>query len=584
MIDITFLNLPSSDSCIMTSYPPVGILSMAAVLKENYYSVNYIDADVLRLSVEDVIVRLKNTPSRCLGVTVNVSHVRFVDKYVIKIQEEFPDLVIILGGPYITSKKDSIFEDFPNIKYAVIGEGEYAILDFMQFLDNKLPISKVRNLVYQDFDKHVKTNKVERIENLDALPLPDYTLIEDMIHLYTAPDPSIAKPSIEIMCSRGCPYNCTFCSSPISWGKKTTFRSIDSIIEEIKYLKKTINVKEVFFVDDTFNLNHKWFYELCNRIIEEGLSQDIFYKAPFRLNKNLLNLDILKLAKKANFWMIFYGVESGNEEMLRNMNKNLTIKEIKRGFKLTRKAGLASLASFMIGNIGETENTVKDSIKLIKKIKPDYGGVGIAAPFPGTKLYYYAKENNFILNDNFKEYQFGDSILKTEKLSIDDIIKLHIKMEEELRKWQNSILYKILSKKQTFRKFFEFGFYGYEYWDRPLRRTNKKIIKHFLIDKNYENIVIKVLADHPDLDKKPVKMKIKMNNKTVDEIIWDEPIWKEITVKLLDLFVNFHKNSNNAKLLKLEITVNRTWIPKKFNANNNDYRDLGMVIEKIDLN
>lgn len=452
----------------------------------------------------------------------------------------------------------------------------------MQFLDNKLPISKVRNLVYQDFDKHVKINKVERIENLDALPLPYYTLIEDIIHLYTAPEPSIALPSIEIMCSRGCPYNCTFCSSPISWGRKTTFRSVDSIIEEIKYLKKTINVKEIFFQDDTFNLNHKWFYELCNKIIEEGLNKDVFYKTPFRLNKNLLNLDILKLAKKANFWMIFYGVESGNEEMLKNMNKNLTVKEIKRGFKLTRKAGLASLASFMIGNIGETEKTVNDSIKLIKKIKPDYGGFAITAPFPGTKLYDYAQEKNFILNDNFKEYQFGDSILRTEKLSKEDIIKLHSKAEAKFIQWQNSILYKILSKKQDFRKFFDYGFYGYEYWDnKRLRRTGKKIIKYFKIDKNkkYKNIIINMLVDHPDLQEKPVNMMIKINKKIVDKVLLDKPVWKEIIINSQDLYTtSIHNNT-----LKLEISVDRTWIPNNFNANSNDYRSLGMVIEKIEL-
>lgn len=85
MTDITFLNLPSSNSCIMTCYPPVGILSMAAVLKKNSYSVNYVDADVLRLSVEDVINKLKNTPPRCLGVTVNISHVKFIDRYVNRI-------------------------------------------------------------------------------------------------------------------------------------------------------------------------------------------------------------------------------------------------------------------------------------------------------------------------------------------------------------------------------------------------------------------------------------------------------------------------------------------------------------------
>lgn len=189
-----------------------------------------------------------------------------------------------------------------------------------------------------------------------------------------------------------------------------------------------------------------------NKIIENNLNIDIFYKALFRLNEKILTKKILLKAKEANFWMIFYGVENGNQKMLKSMNKNIKLYEIVRGFQLTREAGITSYASFMIGNMGETESTVYDSINLMKVIKPDFGGFVIAAPFPGTKLYEEATQKNLIINHNFKDYNFGESILNTENLTINELESLVELASVEFSKWKTSNEYTELSKKFTFHK------------------------------------------------------------------------------------------------------------------------------------
>ena len=421
---VVFVNVPSLESSVMTVYPPIGILSMSACLKREGHDVKFIDADVCRQSPELVVEKLSSYGNvGLLGITLNASQVASAIKYIETIKSKFPQLSIVLGGPYVTGVGTNIFDDFSDVDYAIVKEGEYAIVDLVGHLQGNCPIENVRNLLYQ-VDGSVTSNPVERIEDLDSLPLPDYSLVLDIIEKYTSAYPSVASPAAAIMCSRGCPYNCTFCSSKSNWDRRQTYRSTESVMKEIHYLQKTIGVKEIFFQDDTLNARPSWFIELCDRIIADKLNESILFRCPFRVNSNLLDKKILAKAKHANFWMIFYGIENGNQQMLNMMRKDIKIKEIRRAFKLTRKAGIATYASFMIGNYGETHETARESLDLMKEIVPDFGGFAVACPFPGTELYDIASKNDLMINGDFKKYQHGDCIMRTEGLTQQEIVDL----------------------------------------------------------------------------------------------------------------------------------------------------------------
>ena len=509
MCSITFINIPIHPNTVMTVYPPVGILSMSGCLKSEGFGVDFIDADVLRLDSSEVVERLKKAQPDIIGITLNVSQVSNAESYINDIKNSFPKTPVVIGGPYVTGVQEKVFQDFPSLNYAIINEGEYAIMDFVKFIEGKVGIKEVRNLIYK-IDGQIKKNRSVRIMNLDSLPFPDYSLVMDTLDKYSGPEPSLVSSSIAIICTRGCPYNCSFCSSPGNWDRRVTYRSADSIIDEIVYLKETLHVKEIFFQDDTLNVRADWFFELCEKIISHGLNKDIFFKCSFKANEKILTKEILQQAKEANFWMIFYGVESGNQEMLEKMNKNVTTKEVKRAFKLTRQAGIASYASFMIGNLGETKKTVWDSIKLLKKITPDYGGFAITVPFPGSELFRIGLEKNLIIDRDFKHYHYGDCILKTDELSAADICSLAEKANNILYRIQKSFKYKMINHKTN--KFIDTGVYPEEFWHTFVNRTGRRVrISLPKYNINPKDVVLRIIADYPDIIKRAVVLHIKVN-------------------------------------------------------------------------
>jgi radical SAM superfamily enzyme YgiQ (UPF0313 family) len=574
---ITFLNIPSHKETVSTLYPPIGILCMSSTLKQRKHTVAFIDADAQRYTIIETINKIKEKLPTIIGITLNVSQIYFATKYIEKIKEEFPKIPIVVGGPYVSAIQNKIFENIPKIDYAIVGEGDYAIVDLIDYLEGRIKINEVRNLLYLNKKRTIVT-RLERIGNLDELPLPDYDLIKESIDKYSAPYPYIALPSLSIMCTRGCPFNCTFCSSPKTWQRKVTFRSTDAVITEVELLKNMFNVKEIFFQDDTLNARPEWFMELCDKIIRKGLNKDIFFKCPFRANENIITKKLLKKAKEANFWMIFYGVENGNQKMLDSMNKNIKVKEIIRAFRLTKEAGICTYASFMIGNYGENINSVKDSFKLLDKILPDYGGFAAAIPFPGTELYNLAKKENLMNINNFNDSEIDKCTLRTKELDYKEIIELtklgnekFQNIPKQLRYWFKTKIYGL----GILRKIVGEGIYEPEKWDRVVRRTGKNVSIALPIQNSPKKLLIEMLADYPNLLPKGIVLKLKINKKKF-EFVLKESTWKTIEIPLSK------KDLEKNNYLDVEWEVNRTWCPKIVGINN-DPRELGVTISKLVL-
>jgi len=428
MVFVAFVNVPTGIDPPLTVYPPVGILSMGAVLKDAGHKVDFVDADVLCLSPEEVCETFSRPPT-IIGITLNIGQVALAGKYIEALRNRFPTAFLVAGGPYVTGVGERILDEFPTLDFAVTGEGELAITDLAGLAAGELDAKDVRNLIWRGGLGPV-SNPIERINDLDALPLPDYSLVEAFIDRYPAPGPSIASPSLAIMCTRGCPYKCAFCTSPDNWGRRLTLRSVASVIQEVVLLKKRFGVREIFFTDDTLNARPKWFFQLTDAIIERNLHREIFFKAPFRVSRAILTEEILERAREAGFWMIFYGVESGNQAMLDRMGKGTTIEEIERAFQLTSQKGLCTLASFMVGNEGETQETFEDSLALLRRIRPDFGAFSVATPIPGSKLERRARASGHITKLDFRDFYWGDAILRTESLSTSDIVRLARKGNE----------------------------------------------------------------------------------------------------------------------------------------------------------
>ncbi len=357
------------------------------------------------------------------GITMSTFQTKSAKEISKIIKDVNKNILVVVGGPHPSALKLRIFKDFPHVDVVVVGEGEHA---FLEIVEGKV-LEEIKGICYNN-----KMNEPRPlVENLDYIPLPNLDLVDFNKKKFAGVEPVGALPSMYIMASRGCPSQCIYCNKSV-WGHAVRFRKPELVIEEIKWLHEKYGVKEIFFQDDTFNLNRKWAERIFNLIIENNLNKNIVYKTPFRANEKLVDKELLQLAKEAGFWLIFYGVENGNQEMLNRMKKGLTVKEIKRAFELTHSVGLKTIGSFIIGLPGENKKTIEDTYNLCKELHPYVAGYSPAIPLPDTEFEKIVMEKKHLLSTNYDEYSFGMFVVRTDELT-----------KEELEYWYRDVSNKI---------------------------------------------------------------------------------------------------------------------------------------------
>lgn len=404
-------------------YPSGALILIGTLLIHKGYEVMIVHMTADKIDPKGIIEKIKYFRPQVVGITVNTYQTKSVKVISKAIKDTNKDIIIVIGGPHPSALKLDIFKHFPDVDIVVYGEGEQTFLELLQ--DKEL--KDILGICYR---YRINPSR-PYAEDLDYIPLPNLDLIGGIERFMGAP-PTEARPSMFIMASRGCPFHCTFCNKSV-WGSRVRFRKPEAIIREIEWLHNKYGVREIFFQDDTFNLNRQWVEDILNAIIKLGLNKRIYFKAPFRADENLVDRRLLSLCAQANFKVIFYGVESGNQEVLDHMKKGLTISEIKRAFRLTHQAGIKTQASFMIGNIGETRQTIKQSIALIKDLKPDYVDFAIAIPFPATEFRENLQEKGHLLEQDYDLYGPNKTLIRTDNLSAQDLLSLYQKATMAVR-------------------------------------------------------------------------------------------------------------------------------------------------------
>lgn len=386
------------------NYPSGALILIGTMCHNQGHDVKIVDMtvdDVDLLKLKSIIASFKPD---IVGITMNTFQTKFARKVVITVKEADENILTIVGGPHPSSMGLKIFDDFPQADISVLGEGEFTFLEIVEGRD----FENIKGICYKG-----KINEPRQFAgNLDYIPLPNLDLVD--ISKY----PGVFtgnKKSMYIMASRGCPSHCIYCNKSV-FGHKVRYRTPSKVVEEVKWLHEQYGISAIYFQDDTFNLNRKWIDEILNLIIDNKLNEKISFISPFRANKNLVDKELLQLAKDAGFEQILFGVESGNQEMLNRMKKGLNISDIKRAFKLTNEIGLKPFAFLMIGLPGENENTIRDTLNLRRELKSS-SGFSLAIPFPNTEFEEIVKEKGHLLSNNYDEYCSGGSYIRTDELN-----------------------------------------------------------------------------------------------------------------------------------------------------------------------
>lgn len=360
---------------------PLGIYYLSSSLRANGYDTKVIDAEAENLSADDIINLLKEYGSKYVGISsTTVAFHRALD-IANKIKATDANITIILGGPHVTSNPAHALS-YDVFDYGVLREGEITILELLNSLYESKPVDWVKGIAYKVNNKIVKTQDREYIKNLDILPFPAFDQIRD-IAIYTPP-PSNCKdlPVVSMITSRGCPNKCTFCDRNI-FGTTYRERTAGNIYDELKLLKQRYDFKEISFVDDTFLINKKRLYELF-RLLDDD---KIYFHWTCASRINNVDYDFLKYLKNKGCWHISFGIESGDEAILKIIKKNISLSKVREVIGWCRKLGIKTKGFFIIGHPTETIATIDKTIKMACSLPLDDVVATINTPIPGSPQY-----------------------------------------------------------------------------------------------------------------------------------------------------------------------------------------------------
>jgi len=436
---------------------PLNLASLASFLLINDVEVQIWDFDVEVFNERAFIKQLNVYAPAVVGIsccTPNIINGHYIANLA---KQSNPDILTVVGGPHVSAIPERTLLEFSSFDIAVIGEGEQTLVDVCRNFDSTLEsLKSIPGLAFRNKGKIFKTAQRLLISDLDTLPFPSRESLP--LQLYRGQSHrGFSRDYLkitELMTSRGCPGKCLFCASEVTMGESIRFRSAENIADELSQCAKQFGFNHFIILDDTFTLNLPRLEEICKTFKDLGVSWSCNSRV-WPISKKILTLMV-----KSGCLGITFGVESGSPRILKLVNKNITIQQVKDAFRWSHEVGIKNIeADFIIGSHpSETHEDVRSSIELINEIRPDILMVSIIAPYPGTGVYELMKEKGLIdLPEEWDRYLlYGRKpSWHTENFSPDEMLRMQ---KSILKKFYFNPKY-ILKRLKAIKSFKEF-----KYW------------------------------------------------------------------------------------------------------------------------
>ena len=393
------LNDDQKETLFYASAPPLGLLYIASSLQEAGHTIGILDQPAVNYSNDDVIKWVKKGDPDVLGFSILCSS--FENAKILSKASKLwnPNLKIVFGNYLATFYAHKILDNYDWVDFCVRGEGEISSAELMEAIDKNSDLSKIDGITYR-LNGTIKENKNRPLnKKLDLLPIPNREILPTTYRNRIGGIDVTKRKFATMVSSRGCTFSCNFCAcTAFSQGIWRT-RSVDNILEEVCELADE-GYREILFIDDNFTLNKKRLLELCSKIKHENL--DVAFICDGRVNNS--SVTVFKTMKRANFEILMFGIESGNQRILDYYDKRITPQLTKIAIKNARKAGFKFLVgTFMIGGLNETYNEAIDTLKFILKLDIDFPHVIFTRALPGTKLFNNLIQKNIIDEDRYWE-------------------------------------------------------------------------------------------------------------------------------------------------------------------------------------
>jgi radical SAM superfamily enzyme YgiQ (UPF0313 family) len=398
----------SSETNITGIYPPLGLAYIASVLRSAGHRVSFIDNRILGLNdhcLKDEIKRI--CPEAALMSSMTSSWFGLL-KLSRLIKDVSPRIITGVGGPHLTAYPIEALSR-ENFDFGVYGEGENTVLEALRAIQEGGTLDGVKGCVFRKNGEVIVNAPREEINDLDSIPFPAIDILPYKKYIAL----SVRNPFFTMVTSRGCPYSCKFCFQ--GYLGRYRSRSPENIIKEMEMLVNEYGIREIITFDETFAVEEERAIGICELIHKKGIR----FRWDIRTRVDLINEKVLKSLKSAGCFRIHLGIESGNQEILCDMDKKINIPEVVDKVNLAKKFGFELRGYFMLAYPGETRSSIYRTIEFAKSLPLDWASFTIAIGLPGTEIYKEALKSGKFSADYWREYTKGN-ILNSKPYFIPD--------------------------------------------------------------------------------------------------------------------------------------------------------------------
>jgi anaerobic magnesium-protoporphyrin IX monomethyl ester cyclase len=383
-----------------TFYYPMWLCYAASLLEKNGHAVKLIDCPAQNIFWPDIEQEIKRFNPQLTVVDTSTPSIYNDAEVAAKIKALIPTTFTVLVGPHVTALPEESLGLNKTIDAIALREYEDTLVDLAEALEKGKGVQKVKGLVLRNGDAITNTGARDLREDVDALPFVSEAYLKHLnYHDYFYSHSR--HPIVTLITGRGCPFQCVFCVYPqVFCSHKPRLRSIPNVVDEIQFvLKKMPDLREIMFEDDTLTYDKNRCLEFAEEILRRGVK--FKWSANSRCD---IDLETMRMLKKAGARLFCVGVESGDQRVLDQMKKSLKVERIRQFFKDAKTAGIRLHGCFMVGNPGETKETLETTLKFAKELNPDTAQFFPIMVYPGTEAYQWAKSNGYLTTSDFGEW------------------------------------------------------------------------------------------------------------------------------------------------------------------------------------
>jgi radical SAM superfamily enzyme YgiQ (UPF0313 family) len=423
---VALIRPPEVHSHWYKTKPSLGISYLSSYLKSRGIKTEIFDANYNAWTENQTVDAVVQYCPDIIGISAMTHEINKAHNIITSLKKRLGNIPVIIGGCHVTALPQETLIEFQNFSYGIYGEGETSLFSLIECLSQQrfreADLVNINGLVYRNNNQVIVNSPRKRLssEELSNLPYPDFDQYFRSKNALSGKDDYYV-----MMSSRGCPYNCIFCMQVL--GRQVRRRSAESIVDEMEYAINRYGAHTIYFLDEIFLFNDQLTYDVLELMKKHNLPKRIRWRGLTRVN--LVDEKLIKNVKEAGCFALEIGIEAGSNEVLKRINKQITIEQAEQAVKIIKNAGIFLEANYIFGHPHETVESIKATIKIAAKLNTDTIAIGIMTPYPGTNIFEMAQRGEggyrLLTRDWSKYDKYGGKALELEGLSI-----------KELEKWQ----------------------------------------------------------------------------------------------------------------------------------------------------